>query len=88
MIVDHASLLNLFFIFEDIHSNLFIDIALLVTIGIIGGKIAELLHLPTVTGYIIIGMIFGPNLLNLFNAEIIADFKTLKILGLDRKSVV
>lgn len=82
MIVDHASLLNLFFIFEDIHSNLFIDIALLVTIGIIGGKIAELLHLPTVTGYIIIGMIFGPNLLNLFNAEIIADFKTLKILGL------
>lgn len=76
------NLLSLFFIFEDIHSNLFIDIALLVTIGIIGGKLAELVHLPRVTGYIIIGMIFGPNLLNLFNAEIIADFKALKILGL------
>lgn len=76
------NLLNLFFIFEDIHSNVFIDIALLVTIGIIGGKLAELVHLPRVTGYIIIGMIFGPNVLNLFNADVIADFKTLKILGL------
>jgi len=75
-------LLSLFFFFEDFHSNLFIDIALLVTIGIIGGKLAELVHLPRVTGFIIIGMIFGPNVLNLFNADIIADFKTLKILGL------
>jgi len=77
-----VDILSLFFFFEDIHSNLFIDIALLVSIGIIGGKLAEMVHLPRVTGFIIIGMIFGPNLLNLFNAEIIADFKTLKILGL------
>lgn len=76
------SLLNTFFFFEDIHSNLFLDIALLLTIGIIGGKLAEMVKLPRVTGYIIIGMIFGPNLLNLFNEEIIADFKALKILGL------
>jgi Kef-type K+ transport system membrane component KefB len=82
MIIEQVNLLNLFFVFEDIHSNLFIDIALLVTVGIIGGKIAEMLHLPRVTGFIIIGMIFGPNLLNLFNDEIIADFKSLKILGL------
>jgi len=75
-------LLNLFFIFEDVHSNLFLDIALLLTVGIIGGKLAELVKLPRVTGYIIIGMVFGPNLLNLFNEEIIADFKALKILGL------
>lgn len=76
------NLLNLFFVFEDMHSNLFIDIALLVSAGILGGKLAEMVHLPRVTGYIIIGMLFGPNLLNLFNENIIADFKSLKILGL------
>lgn len=76
------NLLNLFFIFEDIHSNLFLDIALLLTVGIIGGKLAELAKLPRVTGFIIMGMLLGPNLLNLFNEEIIADFKALKILGL------
>jgi len=68
--------------FSDLHSNIFIDIALLVAIGIIGGKIAEFFHLPRVTGYIIIGMIFGPNVLDLFNADMIADLKALKILGL------
>lgn len=75
-------LLNVFFVFEDIPSNLFLDIALLLTIGIIGGKLAEMAHLPKATGYIIIGMLFGPNLFNLFNKDIISDFKTLKILGL------
>lgn len=77
-----VNLLASFWIFEDIHSNVFIDIALLVLIGIIGGKMAELVHLPRVTGYIIIGMIFGPNVLNLFNTDMIADLKALKILGL------
>lgn len=78
----YSWVLSSFWIFEDIHSNIFIDIALLVTIGIIGGKVAELLHLPKVTGYIVIGMIFGPNVLNIFNADMIADLKTLKVLGL------
>ena len=79
------SLLSTFILFENLHTNVFIDIALLVGIGIIGGKIAEFFHLPRVTGYILIGMLFGPfNGLNfsLFNEEMIADFKQLKILVL------
>ena len=68
--------------FQNLHSNIFLDIAMLVLIGIIGGKVAELVKLPRVTGYIIIGMIFGPNVLNLFNADMISDLKALKILGL------
>ncbi len=75
-------LISTFLSFENLHSNVFIDIALLVSIGIIGGKIAEFFHLPRVTGYIIIGMLFGPNILNIFNTEMIADLKALKILGL------
>jgi Kef-type K+ transport system membrane component KefB len=81
MILD-VNLLSSFLSFENLTSNVFIDIALLVTIGIIGGKLAELVHLPRVTGFIIIGMIFGPNVLNLFNVEMISDLKALKILGL------
>jgi Kef-type K+ transport system membrane component KefB len=68
--------------FDNLHSNVFIDIALLVTIGILGGKIAEFFRLPKVTGYIVIGMIAGPNILNLFNESMIEDLKALKILGL------
>lgn len=81
-LLSNINLMSFLFIFEDIHSNIFIDIALLLIVGILGGKFAELIHLPRVTGYIIIGMIFGPNLLNLFNHEIIQDFKSFKILGL------
>jgi Kef-type K+ transport system membrane component KefB len=78
----YFDLLTSFWIFENLHSNVFIDIALLVGIGILGGKVAEFFHLPRVTGYIIIGMIFGPNVLNLFNTDMIADLKPLKVLGL------
>ena len=77
-----GNLFNLLLMVEGLHTNVFIDIALLVAIGIIGGKIAEFFHLPRVTGYIIIGMVFGPNVLNIFQTDMIADFKTLKILGL------
>lgn len=79
------SLLSTIALFEDLHTNVFIDIALLVGIGIVGGKIAEFFRLPKVTGYILIGMLFGPfNGLSfsLFNEEMLADFKQLKILGL------
>lgn len=78
----NSELLSSFLSFEDLHSNVFIDIALLVAIGIVGGKIAEFFKLPKVTGYIIIGMIFGPNILNVFNQDMIYDLKALKILGL------
>ena len=78
----YFDLLTSFWIFDNLHSNVFIDIALLVAIGILGGKIAEFFHLPRVTGYIIIGMIFGPNVLNMFNIDMIADLKPLKVLGL------
>ena len=81
MILD-VELLSSILSFENLHSNVFIDIALLVAIGIVGGKIAEFFHLPRVTGYIIIGMLFGPNVLNVFNVEMISDLKALKVLGL------
>lgn len=69
-------------IFSEYHSNVFLEIALLITVGILGGKLAEFVRLPKVTGYIFIGLIFGPNVLNFFSEEVIQQFKTLKLLAL------
>lgn len=80
--VDHMSILTSISIFSEYHSNVFVEIALLITIGIIGGKLAEIVRLPKVTGYIIIGIIFGPSVLNFFSDEMLVQFKTLKLLAL------
>lgn len=66
----------------DIHSNIFLDIAILLIVGIIGGKAAELVKLPKVTGYIIVGLLIGPSALGIFNKEMLAEFKSFKILAL------
>ncbi len=76
------NLLGSISIFSEYHSNVFIEIALLITVGILGGKLAEMLRLPKVTGYIFIGLVFGPNALNFFTDEVIEQFKTLKLLAL------
>jgi NhaP-type Na+/H+ or K+/H+ antiporter len=68
--------------FENLGLDLFFNIALLLTLGMIGGKLAEMVKLPRVTGYIIIGMIFGPGGISIINQTILYDFKLFKILAL------
>jgi len=68
--------------FEILHTDMFFNVALLLALGMIGGKLAQLVHLPRVTGYIIIGMLFGPGGLNLINEAVLYDFKIFKILAL------
>jgi len=75
-------LLSSISLFSEYESNVFLEIALLITSGILGGKLAEFIKLPKVTGYIFIGLIFGPNVLNFFSAEVIEQFKSLKLLAL------
>lgn len=68
--------------YDDLTSNIIYNIALLLTLGILGGKLAELAKLPKVTGYIIIGIIAGPNTLNLLSSEVLLSFKPFKVLAL------
>ncbi len=75
-------IMSIFDSFSNLHSNIFLDIALLLIIGIIGGKAAEMIKLPKVTGYIIIGLLIGPSVFNIFNTEMLAEFKPFKILAL------
>ena len=68
--------------YEQLSHSIIFNIALLLTLGIIGGKLAELAKLPKVTGYIIIGIIIGPNALGLMSHDVLASFKPFKILAL------
>ncbi len=68
--------------YEQLSHSIIFNIALLLTLGIIGGKLAEFAKLPKVTGYIIIGIIIGPNALGLMSHDVLASFKPFKILAL------
>ena len=67
---------------DQLTSNVLFNIALLLTLGIIGGKLAELAKLPKVTGYIIMGIIIGPNALGVLSHDVLYSFKAFKILAL------
>lgn len=69
-------------IYETFQENIFFNIALLLLLGIIGGNIAEKLKLPRVTGYILIGMIFGPSGFHLIEKSFLYEIKIIKILTL------
>jgi len=68
--------------FQTLHNDMLFNVALLLALGMLGGKLAEMVRLPRVTGYIIIGMIFGPGGFSLINAEVLYNFKIFKILAL------
>lgn len=68
--------------YDTLSSSIIYNIALLLTLGIIGGKIASLLKLPKVTGYIIIGIVAGPSFLHLLSSEVLYSFKPFKTMAL------
>ncbi|MBN2809435.1 MAG: PTS sugar transporter subunit IIA [Deltaproteobacteria bacterium] len=56
--------------------NAILAVSILVTAGLLGGSAARRLHLPSVTGNIVAGIIIGPYLANLLTHEIV--YQTLK----------
>lgn len=47
--------------------NIFIDLALILLLGLLSSKLMKLIRLPNVTGYLIVGLIAGPYCLKLFS---------------------
>lgn len=62
------------------NSSLLLGFVLLV--GVIGGKIASKAKLPSVTGYIIFGLLVGPSFLNIITKEAIYAFQPVNQLAL------
>lgn len=69
-------------IVTELDSNIFIELALLFIIGIVGGKTAELLNLPKPTGFIVFGIIFGASFLDVLHEDVLHRFHELKMLAL------
>lgn len=74
---DSVSLMNI-----DFSSSVFLNLGILVIIGVLGGIIAEKIKLPRVTGYIIAGILFGPDLIGLIPKDFLSDIGLLKVLTL------
>lgn len=76
------SIVDIWESFAHLKENVFFNLGLLLIFGMVGGNITERFHLPRVTGYIIVGMIFGPHGLGLLAKEFVYDIKIVKVLAL------
>jgi Kef-type K+ transport system membrane component KefB len=47
-----------------LHGNLIFGVGALLLAGFVGGKVASRLRLPTISGYVIAGLLLGPSVLN------------------------
>ena len=63
---------NLINLFEHYHP--LFHIGLLLLCGYVGGKIANLLKAPRVSGYIVTGMLLSPSILGVFYEELVKDY--------------
>jgi Kef-type K+ transport system membrane component KefB len=55
---------------------------LVILLGILGGKISHRVNIPKVTGYMLIGLIFGPSLVGLLTQETIAEISLINDIAL------
>lgn len=58
--------------------DIVLKISIILALGLIGGKLATLVKLPNVSGYLIVGLFMGTSLLNFVTAS---DVKSLEILS-------
>ena len=58
--------------------TLILKLSIVLVVGIIGGKIAKLLKLPNISGYLFFGLFLGPTLLNFITIE---DYNSYSIIN-------
>jgi Kef-type K+ transport system membrane component KefB len=54
-----------------LHNNLIFGVGALLLAGFVGGKLATRLKLPTISGYIVAGLVLGPSVLNVVPDHIV-----------------
>ncbi len=62
--------------------NVYTNLAIALFLGLLSGKIMKKIHLPNVTGYLIIGLITGPYCLKLLSVEVIEQFMVIPEIAL------
>lgn len=58
---------------RDVLLNTILAISLILLAGVIGGKLASMVRLPSVTGYLLMGITLGPSLLNSIPQEVLYE---------------
>ncbi|MFH1891064.1 MAG: cation:proton antiporter [Candidatus Zixiibacteriota bacterium] len=54
----------------------------IILIGLIGGKLSHRFKIPRVTGYMLVGLLFGPSVLGLISSETLRDIRMVNDLAL------
>lgn len=62
--------------------NILLKISIVLVVGMIGGKIAKLLKLPNVSGYLLFGLFLGPTVSNFITTDENASFAIISELAL------
>lgn len=57
-------------------------VALMMLSGLLLGRLCKFIRLPNVTGYLIAGLLFGPSVFNLFDAQMLAEFNVISDIAL------
>ncbi len=61
-------------LFEMLVDNVIFSIASLILLGILGGKLVEIVNFPKVTGYILIGILIGPGVFGVLTHQMLDHF--------------
>lgn len=61
--------------------------SIILLVGLVGGKAAKLINLPSVTGYILFGLAIGPSFLNIVSKEAIESLQFINHLALGILSI-
>lgn len=62
--------------------NIFTNLALALLLSLVAGKLVKKIHLPNVTGYLIMGLLVGPYCLKLLSIETIEQFSIIPDIAL------
>lgn len=69
-------------VFQNLQMSTFIILAIAMIAGMLSTRVMKVLTFPNVTGYLIVGIILGPSILNLIDGKNLADFEIITSLAL------
>ncbi len=59
-----------------------LSVGMVILLGLLGGKLSHKARVPRVTGYMLVGLLFGPSVLNLITAETLTDIQIINDIAL------
>jgi Kef-type K+ transport system membrane component KefB len=65
-------------LFETLSHNVIFSIAALILLGLLGGKLVEIIKFPKVTGYILIGILIGPGVFGVLTHDMLDNFTIIR----------